>query len=244
MIKKIMVMTLFLSGVIYSERGEESNILQKIDRYRVPYEQFLIRTKLTSYEGNTVKESAVFDAYINGEDRSLVIEKKGKNKDMKILYVDEKMWVQLPGSRRPIRITPIQRLMGQASNGDVAKVGFVSDYSVVSLDTVRLEDQTCYKLLLKAKRTSSTYNKIILFVLKENCQPVKAEFFLISGKHFKTAEYVQFGLFQGKLLLEKMIIYDELRTDRKTVFEYTVIKEKELPVRYYNKNYLIHVQGL
>jgi len=244
MIKKMILCSLFLPGLMYAGQDEEQDILLRIDRYRVPYEQFLIRTQITTYEGNKIKESALFDAYIKGEDKSLIIEKEGKNKNMKILYVDEKMWVQLPGSRRPIRITPIQRLMGQASNGDVAKVGFVSDYSVVSLDTVRLEDQTCYKLLLKAKWTSSTYNKIILFVLKENCQPVKAEFFLISGKHFKTAEYVQFGLFQGKLLLEKMIIYDELRTDRKTVFEYTVIKEKELPVRYYNKNYLIHVQGL
>lgn len=244
MIKKIIVMTLFLFGVIYTGRGEKSNILQEIDRYRVPYEQFLIRTKLTSYEGNTMKESAVFDAYINGEDKSLVIEKEGKNKDMKILYVDEKMWVQLPSSRRPIRITPIQRLMGQASNGDVAKIGFKADYSIENCDTVSLGDQRCYKLLLKAKRKTSTYHQINLYVLQESCKPIKAEFYLISGKHFKTAEFIEYGLFPGKLLLKKMVIYDELRTDCKTIFEYTLIQEKKLPLRYYNKNHLIHVRGL
>jgi len=242
--KKIVLLNVILLGVMYAGQGEEQSILDRIDNYRVPYKQFLVRTRLTAYEEDNIKESALFDAYINGEDKSLVIEKEGKNKDMKILYVDEKMWVQLPGSRRPIRITPIQRLMGQASNGDVAKVGFAADYKVEDLDTVSVEDQICYKLLLIAKRKSSTYNKIILYVIQESCQPVRAEFFLISGKHFKTAEYVEYGLFQGKLLLKKMIIYDELRKDCKTSFEYTIIQKKELPVRYYNKNYLIHVQGL
>ncbi|MFO7891958.1 MAG: outer membrane lipoprotein-sorting protein [bacterium] len=244
MIKKIVLLNVMFFGVMYAGEGEGQSILEKVDNYRVPYQQFLIRTKLTSYEGNTVKESAVFDAYINGENRSLVIEKEGKNKDMKILYVDEKMWVQLPGSRRPIRITPIQRLMGQASNGDVAKVGFKADYSIENCDTVRLGEKHCYKLVMKAKRKSSTYHQINLYVCQENCQPIKAEFYLISGKHFKTAEYVEYRLFQNKLLLAKMIIYDELRTDCKTVFEYTLIREKELPVRYYNKNHLIHVRGL
>jgi len=243
MIQKIFLLNLLLYGLMYAG-PEEQRILQKIDNYRIPYKQFLIRTRLTAYEGNKIKESALFDAYIKGDDKSLVIEKEGKNKDMKILYVDEKMWVQLSGSRRPIRITPMQRLMGQASNGDVAKVGFFADYSVESLDTVKLEDVICYKLLLQAKRKSSTYNKIILYVLKENCQPIRAEFFLISGKHFKTAEYAKYGFFQNKLLLKKMIIYDELRPDCKTTFEYTLIREKELPLRYYNKNHLIHVRGL
>lgn len=242
--KKIIILSLFLSGVIYAGQGEVQNILQKIDNYRVPYKQFLIRTCITAYEKNRKKETALFDAYINGENKSLVIEKEGKNRDMKILYVDEKMWVQLPASRRPIRITPMQRLMGQASNGDVAKVSFKADYRVEKIDTMSLNDLSCYRLVLKAKRKSSTYNKIFLYVHKENYKPLKAEFFLISGKHFKTAVYSKYGLFQGKLLLEKMTIYDELRTDHKTTFEYKLIKKKELPKRYYNKNYLIHVQGL
>ena len=31
------------------------------------------------------------------------------------------MWVYLPDTSRPIRITPLERLSGDASNGDVAR---------------------------------------------------------------------------------------------------------------------------
>jgi len=33
---------------------------------------------------------------------------------------------------RPIRISPLQRLMGQASNGDVARTSFTVDYNAKS----------------------------------------------------------------------------------------------------------------
>ena len=242
--KAVIAVALLLSVAMFSQTNDSQEILRKIDRYRIPYKKFLIRTKITSYNGNKVKETAVFDTYIDGEDKSLVIAKEYKNKGMKILYVDEKMWVHLANSSRPIRITPIQRLMGQASNGDVARVSYVAEYIVKAVNGVRLGEHTCYRLFLKAKSPSSTYHKIILYVRKKDYRPLKAEFYLLSGKHFKTAVFTAFEPFHGKVLLKKMTIYDELRTDMKTIFEYTLIEEKELPARYYNKNYLIHVQGL
>ena len=48
----------------------------------------------------------------------------------------------------------------------------------------------------------------------------------------------------GKLILKQMTIYDELKTDNKTVFEYLKIEEKRIPVKYFNKNYLINVRDL
>ena len=97
----------------------------------------------------------------------MVIEKEGKNRDMKILYVNEKMWVQLPGSRRPIRITPIQRLMGQASNGDVAMVSYGENYTAKNVGEEIVNDVQCFKLLLSARIKSATYHKIILYVRQD-----------------------------------------------------------------------------
>jgi hypothetical protein len=235
---------LLIRGNIFPEDGESQKILRRIDGYRVAYEQFLVRTRLTAYEGNRAKETALFDAYINGNEKSLVIEKEGKNRDMKILYVEEKMWVQLPSSRRPIRITPIQRLMGQASNGDVAMVSYGDDYTAELVSEETIDDIHCHRLLLIARKKSATYHKIFLYVQKTDYRPVKAEFFLISGKHFKTAFYDEYMCIGNQIILKKMTIYDELRQDQKTIFEYEIIQEKRIAAKYFNKNYLVHVRGL
>ena len=39
------------------------------------------------------------------------------------------MWVYLPDTSRPVRITPLERLSGDASNGDVARTNYAVDYS-------------------------------------------------------------------------------------------------------------------
>lgn len=240
----ILLYILLIPVNIFPEDGESQKILQRIDGYRVPYEQFLVRTRLTAYEGDRMKETALFDAYINGNEKSLVIQKEGKNRDMKILYVEEKMWVQLPSSRRPIRITPIQRLMGQASNGDVAMVSYGDDYTAELMSEEIVNYVHCHRLLLTARKKSATYHKIFLYVRKSDYRPVRAEFFLISGKHFKTAFYDEYMRIGNQVILKKMTIYDELRKDQKTVFEYEMIQEKRIAARYFNKNYLVHVRGL
>lgn len=223
---------------------QSQSLLQKIDAFRVPYAQFLIRTRLTVYNGKALHETAVFDAYINGDDKSLVVQKEGRNRDMKILYVNEKMWVQLPNARRPIRITPIQRLMGQASNGDVAMVSYGDGYTAEVESEVEVRGVPCEKVRLIARKASATYNRIMLYVRQSDKRPVKAEFYLVSGKHFKTAYYETYMRINDQDILQRMTIVDELRKEEKTTFEYELVEEKQIPVKYFNKNYLVHIQGL
>ena len=226
------------------QADESSQILEKIDYFRVPYNDFLIRTRITSFEKERVKETAVFDAYISGPEKSLVIAKDYKTRDMKLLYVEENMWVHLPNTHRPIRITPIQRLMGEASNGDIARVNLSGDYDVVQMGTESIEGVLCLKLQLTDKKKSATYHKIILYVWEKNYRSVKAEFFLLSGKHFKTAYYEEYKQVSGRPTLSKMTIFDAIQKEKKTVFEYILIENKTLPAKYFNKNYLIHIKDL
>ena len=223
--------------------GQE-NLLEKIDKFRVPYKEFLVRTKITTYKKNKLNETAIFDAYMNGNDKSLVVAKQYKTKGMKLLYVEENLWVQLPTSRRPIRITPIQRLMGEASNGDVARVSLADDYSAEVIGSENIDGVDCHKMQLVAKKKSATYHKIILYSRKQDYRPVKAEYYVVSGKHIKTAFFDKFMPIAGKTILKQMTIYDELKKDNKTVFEYLKIEEKQIPVKYFNKNYLINVRDL
>jgi outer membrane lipoprotein-sorting protein len=240
MIKIIQLILILLTTASFAQE----NLLEKIDGFRVPYKEFLVRTKITTYEKDELKEIAVFNAYMNGNDKSLVVAKEYKTKGMKLLYVDENLWIQLPTSRRPIRITPIQRLMGEASNGDVARVSLADDYAAEIIGSENINGVDCHKMLLLAKKKSATYHKIVLYSRKEDYRPMKAEYYVVSGKHIKTAFFIKFMPIAGKIILEQMTIYDELKKDNKTVFEYLKIEEKQIPVKYFNKNYLINVRDL
>ncbi len=243
--KKTIGLLLALVIVVVSLRGDETQgILERIDAFRIPYSDFLIQVRITSYERDKVKEEALFDSYISGDDRSLVIAREYKTRGMKILYVKENMWVHLPNTHRPIRITPIQRLMGEASNGDIARVGFGEDYDAELIEETDHDGVPCARVLLKARTESSTYARIILTVHRRDYRPLRAEFFLLSGKHFKTATYDEYSPIAGKLILTRMTIRDEVRRSRWTVLEYERIEQKSIPDRYFNKNYLVHVRDL
>jgi len=243
--KKTIGLLLALLIAVVSLRGDETReILDRIDAFRIPYTDFLIQVRITSFVRDKVQEEAVFDSYISGNDRSLVIAREYKTRGMKILYVKENMWIHLPNTHRPIRITPIQRLMGEASNGDIARVGFGEDYDAECIGEAEHDGVLCDRILLKARAEASTYAQIILTVRKRDYRPLRADFYLLSGKHFKTATYDEYSPIAGKLILTRMTIRDEVRRSRKTVLEYGRIEQKTIPDRYFNKNYLIHVRDL
>lgn len=242
--KKILLLLFLFSLLFENDRlSAQSEIIEKLDAYRVPYEAFMLSLTLTSFKGGKVDEAARFDVYLDGDDKSLVIAKEYSTRDMKILYVDENMWVHIPNTHRPIRITPVQRLMGEAANGDVARVSYGQDYTVETVGDTVIAGVSCFILKLLAQKKSATYHKIILYAQKNNYMPVQAQYFLISGKHFKSAYFECYEKIHGKPVLTKLTIYDQIRKNRKTTFEYFNIKKKKMPAKYFNKNYLVHLKG-
>jgi len=222
--------------------GSADARLVRIDSFRIPDGEFRVRTKISQWEGDRLAETALFDVYVSGSDKSLVIARRYKTEGMRLLYVGENMWVLFPDTQRPIRITPVQRLLGEASNGDVARLGLNADYEVAEESREDIDGVPCLKLLLAAVRKSSTYGRILLFVRASDLRPVKADLFLISGKHAKSAVYEEYRSAGGRTSLARMTIFDRIEPAKRTVFEYLDIVPVALPDKYYNKNYLVHLQ--
>ncbi len=214
--------------------------LEKIDACRISDDDALVRTIITQYDGDRRLETAVFDVYISGRDKSLVIARSDKSDGMKILYVGENMWAHFPDTQRPIRITPVQRMLGEASHGDIARLSLSSDYRVEEDIAENVDGLACRKLLLTAVRKSAPYGKIVLFARAGDLRPVKADLFLISGKQAKSAYYEEYRRLNGRSTLVRMTIRDLIEPAKRTVFEYTDIKPIVLPEKYFNKNYLVH----
>jgi hypothetical protein len=145
------------------------------------------------------------------------------------------MWIYLPDTSRPVRITPLERLSGDASNGDVARTNYAVDYSPVYVRTEKVGAEECYVLDLTAKRKGSTYQRILYWLRVQDARPVKAEFYLTSGKHIKSASFDEYLEISGRMQLHKLTLYDEIRHNSHSVLEYTGAAPRELPDKLFNQ---------
>jgi outer membrane lipoprotein-sorting protein len=139
------------------------------------------------------------------------------------------MWIYLPDTSRPVRITPLERLSGNASNGDIARTNYSVDYNPTYVRTEKVGTVECHVLDLAAKRKGATYQRIQFWVRVDDARPVRAEFYLTSGKHIKSATFDDYAPIGGKVQLRRMTLYDEIRHNSHSILEFSGIAPKELP---------------
>ena len=164
-------------------------------------------------------------------------------KGRKLLMLDRNMWFVKPGLRKPVPISPRQKLMGGASNGDIASTNYAGDYKVADTFRERVDGEPCYLLDLTAISKKATYDQIKYWISERRMVGVKAEFFTISGKMFKSAtmEYENSIMMQGKphAFISKMVITNALVEDDVTTMTYSKAKIKNIPDSAFNLNLLV-----
>jgi outer membrane lipoprotein-sorting protein len=204
-------------------------LLKRSDIYRNGWPSFVLRVKITHYESGKQDEDKLYEVSQKGTEKSYVEFLSPREKGQHLLMLGDDMWVYLPDTSRPIRITPLERLSGDASNGDVAHTNYAVDYSPVYLRAEKVGAEECYVLELTAKRKSATYQRILYWLRETDARPVKAEFYLTSGKHIKTATFDEYAAVGGKIQLRRWTLYDEIRHNSHSVLEYSNTAPRELP---------------
>ena len=154
------------------------------------------------------------------------------SKGAKTLQVDRNMWMTKPGLRKPIAISPRQRLSGQAAIGDVAATNYAKDYSAEYLREETINGEPCHVLDLRANSRQTTYDRITYWVSDKRKVAVRAEFLSLTGKRLKSAEFVYGNSisFKGQTIpfVSEMVISDAL-TDAKTALSYSHVKAQAVP---------------
>jgi putative ABC transport system permease protein len=107
----------------------------------------------------------------------------------KVLIAERSMWYIKPGLRKPVTVSPQQRLVGEAANGDIAAVQYAREYAPAWLGDAVIEGADCYKLKLTAAQAGATYDSIIYYVDKKTLLGVKAEFMTSESTIFKSAVF-------------------------------------------------------
>ena len=155
-----------------------------------------------------------------------------RNAGGKLLQVRKNMWYAKPNLRKPISISPRQKLSGPAANGDIASTNYALEYSAELLGIETFNGEEAYVLDLTAKNKWVTYDKIKYWVSKPRLVALKAEFYTVSGKLFKYATFESDNTieFDSKTFpfVSKMEIVDAIKQGVKSTLTYTDIEIKKL----------------
>src|SRR3984957_103304 len=210
----------FLLACVVAGRGEAPTpakpnvdaeaVLKRSDAYRNGWPSYVLQVKITNFEWGRADEEKLYDVSQKGTEKTYVEFLSPREKGQHLLMLGDDMWVFLPDTSRPVRITPLERLSGDASNGDVARTNHAADYTPVFVRNEKVGAEECHVLELTAKRKGATYQRILFWVRVEDARPVKAEFYLTSGKHIKSATFDEYASVGGKSQLRRMTLYDEI----------------------------------
>ncbi len=239
--KVLFVMLLFIAPVCNAL--DASEILEKADRFRLPLTTAKVVTEIELYKNNELDKTRLYHVYMKPGQRSLVLFKSAIELGQKVLMLQENFWLLMPRSRRPIRITPMQKLLGEASTGDIATMTWSEYYkgTIVSENESKDGQETIH-LSLDSQSSAATYAHIELWVDKKDFAPLAADLYVKSGKLAKQASY-QIGEVDGQRQVTGMVLIDQIQKNRKTVVKTLKVEAADIPDKFYNPQYLARNPG-
>jgi Outer membrane lipoprotein-sorting protein len=218
-------------------------ILRHADAVRFPQEGFEVAVNIrTSVDGKLTSEG-VYKVLSKGNENTLVLTLEPASERGQILLMKQRdLWVFLPRVSQPVRLSLAQRLVGQISNGDLARANFVGDYTPKLIAMQTVDNNLLYVLELTAVARSVTYQRVRYWVQQGNYRPYKAEFYSLSGRLLKTCRYEQFRRLGGVIRPTKLVMTDAINQGEVSTLEYSDMKLRELQDRIFTKDYLKRLQ--
>ncbi len=229
-----------LLGLASPARGDDAaDIVREADKARRPADSFVWKITITSSETKKSPTVDGFEVFVKGGGRSFVrFIAPPRNVGRSLLALGRDLWIYLPDAGKPVRIPLSQRLVGQVANGDIARTDYAGDYDAALSGEDSVGGVLCHVLDLKAKTKDVTYAAITYWVSKDKRLPVKAEFYAGSGTLLKTGVFERFKEVAGRLLATRLTLADAIRKDRTSVLDYGEITIRDLPEKYFDKNYM------
>jgi outer membrane lipoprotein-sorting protein len=214
-------------------------ILRKADQIRFPTESFQVDISILSTKADQSTEARKYQVLSKGNDKTVVIvTEPASERGQTMLMSGRELWVFLPSVSQPVRLSLAQRLTGQVANGDLARANFAGDYTPRVLRTDIIENEKYTVLELIAVDKSVTYQRVVYWVKQKNNYPYKAEFYSLSNRLLKTAHYENFKMMAGKIRPTRLVMEDSIRAGEKSVLEYDEMKVRDIPDKYFTKDYL------
>ena len=237
-----LALALACTALAASAAGNEdvSTLLKAADRYRTGAPNLQVQTEVTTVNRDgSIDKERLYTVFVQSGRRSLVLMRSPAEVGQKVLMLGDDFWLLLPGSQRPVRITPTQKLVGDASTGDVPTMSWADDYAgqIVADEACPGSDgkKTCTHLSLKATQKGVSYQRIELWLAQPRHEPVAADLYVHSDKLAKQARFV---LDKAGRQVDEMLLQDQLSSHKLTRVRYTGRTARQVPEAWLNPMFL------
>jgi outer membrane lipoprotein-sorting protein len=241
-----------LAGAPALAAPSPGDIVAAADRIRNPDAGFSLTNTLTEYVAGKAGDVVVLRVYAkpdaaSGDYRNVVrFADPARDRGKVVLKDGPSMWFYDPASRASIRLSPQQRLMGQASEGDAISVNLAHSYAakVDGEETISDGDKRqrdCWRLALTASRPEATYARLEYWVEKQTNWPVKVKFYSDSGRLLKILFYRKFQPELGGVRPTEVILIDGVDTSHVTRMTYSDFKAEAIPDSWFQREALDRV---
>src|SRR5450755_3334159 len=223
-----------------AQAEDVSALLRAADKYRMSSENMQIETQINVFKADgTPDKERRYLVFAQIRHQSLVLMQSPAEKGQKVLMLGDDYWLLMPGSQRPLRITPMQKLLGDASTGDIATLSWAEDYtgSVAGEEPCGEPAQPCVHLSLQASRKGVTYQRIELWIGKARHEPINADLYVQSDKLAKRARFVM-DKPTAPTTVTEMLLSDQLTNKKETQVRYLGRKEHVVPEAWLNPMFL------
>ncbi|MCY3983829.1 MAG: outer membrane lipoprotein-sorting protein [Roseovarius sp.] len=228
------ILSAFLLALAFASKAltaDGTALLEKADNIRGPGPNFSFVSEIQPPEGSPVEVSVSVRENTKGLVRYT---RPAKLAGRTILYLDQNMWIYIPGTGRALRISPQQRLHGAVSHADIARTAYSSDYVVEKTKVAG----NGYILELKARTRSVAYHRINLTVDKSGA-PQVAVFHARSGdRKLKSAYFEGYRNVLGMKRPTRLRIVDHLDGDAVTIMIYREFEDSTAPAAWFQPNQL------
>jgi outer membrane lipoprotein-sorting protein len=224
-------------------------IVAKADSVRNPGKPFRTTNVLTEFVAGKARDQDVLVVYSKEDGatrqfRNLVRYTAPPRDEGKIVLLDgHVLWFYDPSSKASIRISPQQRLIGQAAIGDVLTTNFAVDYmarinGVETIEDAGRRNRRCWHLDMKAANDQATYNRIEAWIEQDSYNPIKAKFYSDSGRLLKILYYRGFAARLEAIRPSEAIIIDAVDSSLVTTVKFGDSRFQDIPEAWFQRDYL------
>lgn len=230
-----------------------TDILAASDAIRNPGKPFSVTVTLTEFQAGKQVDTSTLTSYSRTQQQSgqfaslIMFDLPARDAGKLMLKNGNDMWFYDPTSKASVRLSPQQRLLGQASNGDVATVNLAKDYAATLAGEEEVKDgerrtRRAYKLVLTAASPEVTYASIEMWVDAENNRPIKARFYAESTRLLKTAYYRRYQPQLGAERPTETVIIDGLDPKSVTIMRFSDYVSRNIPDSWMQRDFLPRFQ--
>lgn len=166
---------------------DNDTILKAADAARGNVGGMAWEVAIEAQENDRTRDAIVYEIKVRAFNIAGTSLAPAKYRGNKILMLNTSMWFYKPGLSKPVPVSQRQKLLGEAAYGDIAATNYAENYIATRLPDETVNGEPCYVFDLKAREDKLTYDRIVYWISKQRQTGIKADYYTVSGKKFKSA---------------------------------------------------------